>query len=120
MVRGDAAVGLDHRQDEAAEAGDDRGDPVRVEGFRQRRRAAHVDEHDHAVAGDAAAYRGAVADWHAARTAAYERVLLERPGDVARLHLDALGVKLTVLTKVQADYIGVPVEGPYKSDHYRY
>src|SRR5260221_528279 len=39
---------------------------------------------------------------------------------VARLHLDALGVKLTTLTKDQADYIGVPVEGPYKSDHYRY
>ena len=39
---------------------------------------------------------------------------------VARLHLDALGVKLTVLTKDQADYIGVPVEGPYKPDHYRY
>ncbi len=39
---------------------------------------------------------------------------------VARLHLDALGVKLTELSKTQADYIGVPVEGPYKSDHYRY
>jgi adenosylhomocysteinase len=39
---------------------------------------------------------------------------------VARLHLDALGVKLTVLSKDQADYIGVPVEGPYKPDHYRY
>jgi adenosylhomocysteinase len=39
---------------------------------------------------------------------------------VARLHLDALGVKLTVLTKEQADYIGVPVEGPYKPDLYRY
>jgi adenosylhomocysteinase len=39
---------------------------------------------------------------------------------VARLHLDALGVKLTRLTKDQADYIGVPVDGPYKSDHYRY
>jgi adenosylhomocysteinase len=39
---------------------------------------------------------------------------------VARLHLDALGVKLTMLTKDQADYIGVPVEGPYKPDHYRY
>ncbi|HEX9064074.1 MAG TPA: adenosylhomocysteinase [Streptosporangiaceae bacterium] len=39
---------------------------------------------------------------------------------VARLHLDALGVKLTELTKEQANYIGVPVEGPYKSDHYRY
>jgi len=39
---------------------------------------------------------------------------------VARLHLDALGVRLTVLSKEQADYIGVPVEGPYKPDHYRY
>ncbi|MFI7046289.1 adenosylhomocysteinase [Streptosporangium sandarakinum] len=39
---------------------------------------------------------------------------------VARLHLDALGVKLTKLTKAQADYIGVDVEGPYKPDHYRY
>src|ERR671928_171447 len=39
---------------------------------------------------------------------------------VARLHLDALGVKLTQLDKAQAEYIGVPVEGPYKSDHYRY
>ncbi len=39
---------------------------------------------------------------------------------VARLHLDALGVKLTTLSQEQADYIGVPVEGPYKPDHYRY
>ncbi|MGA5081393.1 adenosylhomocysteinase [Streptomyces griseoincarnatus] len=39
---------------------------------------------------------------------------------VARLHLDALGVKLTTLRQDQADYIGVKVEGPYKSDHYRY
>src|SRR4051794_14843032 len=39
---------------------------------------------------------------------------------VARLHLDALGVKLTELSKDQADYIGVPVEGPFKPDHYRY
>jgi len=39
---------------------------------------------------------------------------------VARLHLDALGVRLTTLTKSQADYIGVKVEGPYKPDHYRY
>ena len=39
---------------------------------------------------------------------------------VARLHLDALGVKLTQLTEEQADYIGVPVEGPYKAEHYRY
>jgi len=39
---------------------------------------------------------------------------------VARLHLDALGVRLTELTKEQAAYIGVPVDGPYKPDHYRY
>lgn len=39
---------------------------------------------------------------------------------VARLHLDALGVELTELTPQQAAYIGVPVEGPYKVDHYRY
>ncbi|HET8536227.1 MAG TPA: adenosylhomocysteinase, partial [Solirubrobacteraceae bacterium] len=39
---------------------------------------------------------------------------------VARLHLDALGAKLTELRPEQAAYIGVPVEGPYKPDHYRY
>jgi adenosylhomocysteinase len=39
---------------------------------------------------------------------------------VARLHLDALGVRLTELTQDQADYLGVPVEGPYKPSHYRY
>ena len=40
--------------------------------------------------------------------------------EVARLHLDNLGVRLTKLTPKQADYIGVPVEGPYKADFYRY
>lgn len=40
--------------------------------------------------------------------------------EVARLHLSKIGVKLTKLTKKQAGYIGVPVEGPYKPDHYRY
>ena len=40
--------------------------------------------------------------------------------EVARLHLEKIGVKLTVLSKKQADYLGVPVEGPYKPDHYRY
>jgi len=40
--------------------------------------------------------------------------------EVARLHLEKIGVKLTTLTKKQADYLGVPVEGPYKPDHYRY
>jgi adenosylhomocysteinase len=39
---------------------------------------------------------------------------------VARLHLDALGVKLTALSANQADYLGVPVEGPYKHENYRY
>jgi adenosylhomocysteinase len=40
--------------------------------------------------------------------------------EVARLHLEKIGVKLTKLTRKQADYIGVPVEGPYKPEHYRY
>jgi adenosylhomocysteinase len=39
---------------------------------------------------------------------------------VARLHLGKLGVKLTPLSTEQAAYLGVPAEGPYKSDHYRY
>jgi adenosylhomocysteinase len=40
--------------------------------------------------------------------------------EVARLHLDRIGVKLTQLTEKQAKYLGVPVEGPYKPEHYRY
>jgi adenosylhomocysteinase len=40
--------------------------------------------------------------------------------EVARLHLDHLGVKLTQLSKDQADYIGVPMQGPYKPEYYRY
>jgi adenosylhomocysteinase len=40
--------------------------------------------------------------------------------EVARLHLEKIGVKLTKLTKAQANYLGVPVDGPYKPDHYRY
>ena len=40
--------------------------------------------------------------------------------EVARLHLKKIGVTLTKLTQKQADYIGVPIEGPYKADHYRY
>lgn len=40
--------------------------------------------------------------------------------EVARLHLGTIGVKLTTLSKEQADYLGVPVDGPYKPDHYRY
>jgi adenosylhomocysteinase len=40
--------------------------------------------------------------------------------EVARLHLDKLGVKLTKLTKEQAEYLHVPVEGPFKPEYYRY
>jgi adenosylhomocysteinase len=40
--------------------------------------------------------------------------------EVARLHLEKIGVKLTRLTEKQAEYLGVPVDGPYKPDHYRY
>ena len=40
--------------------------------------------------------------------------------EVARLHLEHVGVKLTKLTQEQADYIGIKVDGPYKADHYRY
>jgi adenosylhomocysteinase len=39
---------------------------------------------------------------------------------VARLHLKKIGANLTKMTQEQADYIGIPVEGPYKSEHYRY
>ncbi|PYL32536.1 MAG: hypothetical protein DMF35_08055, partial [Verrucomicrobia bacterium] len=40
--------------------------------------------------------------------------------EVARLHLKKIGVKLTKLSKAQADYLGVPIDGPFKSEHYRY
>ncbi len=40
--------------------------------------------------------------------------------EVARLHLEQLGIKLTKMTKDQADYLGIPIEGPYKPEHYRY
>jgi len=48
------------------------------------------------------------------------RLSKELDEEVARLHLDQLGVKLTILSKDQADYISVPTTGPYKPDHYRY
>jgi adenosylhomocysteinase len=58
------------------------------------------------------------------RTDDYERQVYVLPKlldeKVARLHLDALGVKLTKLTDDQAAYLGIPIDGPYKSDHYRY
>jgi adenosylhomocysteinase len=54
----------------------------------------------------------------------YERRVYTLPKhldeEVARLHLDKLGVRLTELTESQADYLGIPVKGPYKPDHYRY
>ncbi|HRD73983.1 MAG TPA: adenosylhomocysteinase, partial [Aquimonas sp.] len=54
----------------------------------------------------------------------YEKTVYRLPKqldeEVARLHLEQIGVKLTVLTADQAAYLGVPVEGPYKADHYRY
>ena len=54
----------------------------------------------------------------------YEKAVFRLPKkldeEVAALHLEQIGVKLTKLTQAQADYLGVPVEGPYKPDHYRY
>jgi adenosylhomocysteinase len=56
--------------------------------------------------------------------AAYENKVYMLPKhldeEVARLHLDKLGVKLTKLTDEQAEYLGIPVNGPYKPEHYRY
>ena len=58
------------------------------------------------------------------KNADYERRVYVLPKHldekVARLHLDALGVRLTELTEEQAAYIGVSPSGPYKPDHYRY
>ncbi|CAN5695048.1 adenosylhomocysteinase [soil metagenome] len=58
------------------------------------------------------------------RNDAYERRVYTLPKHldekVARLHLDSLGVKLTELSTAQADYLGIPADGPYKPDHYRY
>ncbi|WP_165043989.1 adenosylhomocysteinase [Dysgonomonas sp. ZJ709] len=48
------------------------------------------------------------------------RLPKELDEEVARLHLEQIGVKLTKLSKEQADYLGVPVDGPFKADHYRY
>ncbi|HET8819386.1 MAG TPA: adenosylhomocysteinase, partial [Xanthomonadaceae bacterium] len=54
----------------------------------------------------------------------YEKTVYRLPKqldeEVARLHLDKIGVKLTTLTKEQADYLGISVDGPYKAEHYRY
>ena len=61
-------------------------------------------------------------DWLALLEGVRRRVArrLIQPEEVARLHLDKLGARLTTLTPEQADYIGVPVGGPYKAEWYRY
>jgi len=60
----------------------------------------------------------------AANADSYEKKVYMLPKqldeEVARLHLDKLGVELTRLTPDQAEYLGVPADGPYKPDHYRY
>lgn len=58
--------------------------------------------------------------WTKDYTVGVYRLPKELDEEVARLHLAQLGVSLTKLTREQADYIGVPAEGPYKPDHYRY
>ncbi len=54
------------------------------------------------------------------RTSRHLSLSRNRDEEVARLHLEKIGVKLTRLTPKQSEYLGVPVDGPYKSDHYRY
>ena len=58
--------------------------------------------------------------WQNPKPVGVYRLAKELDEEVARLHLDKLGARLTKLTTAQADYIGVPVEGPYKPEHYRY
>lgn len=62
--------------------------------------------------------------WNERKSGKYDKQVYVLPKaldeKVARLHLDKLGVRLTTLSKEQADYIGVPVEGPYKPNTYRY
>ncbi|MDR1980004.1 MAG: adenosylhomocysteinase [Tannerellaceae bacterium] len=58
--------------------------------------------------------------WQTAYGVGVYRLSKRLDEEVARLHLERIGVKLTTLTEEQAAYIGVPVEGPYKAEHYRY
>ncbi len=58
--------------------------------------------------------------WNEKLAVGVYRLPKELDEEVARLHLEQLGAKLTVLSQAQADYIGVPVNGPYKPEHYRY
>jgi adenosylhomocysteinase len=61
-----------------------------------------------------------IALWTEKRPVGVTRLPKELDEEVARLHLEHLGAKLTQLTPAQAAYIGVPVSGPFKSEHYRY
>ena len=58
--------------------------------------------------------------WSKKHETAVYRLPKELDEEVARLHLEQIGVKLTKLTQKQTDYLGVPLEGPYKAEHYRY
>jgi adenosylhomocysteinase len=58
--------------------------------------------------------------WHNNYETGVYRLSKKLDEEVARLHLDQLGVKLTKLTPEQSEYLGVPAEGPYKPEHYRY
>jgi len=62
--------------------------------------------------------------WNERKSGKYEKKVYVLPKkldeEVARLHLEKLGVKLTTLTQDQSEYLGIPVEGPYKTEHYRY
>ena len=58
--------------------------------------------------------------WRERRAPGIHRLPKAIDEEVARLHVEALGGKLTRMTRAQADYLGVPVEGPFKSDDYRY
>ncbi|MGW6225825.1 adenosylhomocysteinase [Cellulosimicrobium cellulans] len=76
------------------------------------------------VIGQIELFQDATRAEHEGRERSYARQVYRLPKvldeKVARLHLDALGVRLTELSPSQADYLGVPVEGPYKPEHYRY
>ena len=61
-----------------------------------------------------------IALWTQQHAVGVHRLPKQLDEEVARLHLDHLGSRLTRLTPAQADYIGVPVSGPFKAEHYRY
>ena len=99
----------------------DLGVARRAEQCGGRRRSGGVEHGDHDRSGGTGE-RDRHGDGQVVATPAEEPVGcdLQLDEEVARLHLDQLGVRLTRLTQEQADYIGVPVDGPYKPDYYRY